>query len=92
MENYTLQTKVFKALADENRVRIVRLLSQGERCAYQLLEDFDITQPTLSHHMKILTSSGLVDCRKSGKWAYYTINASKVGEVSDFLASLPAQP
>lgn len=65
---------VFKALCDENRIRILKLLQSGEKCACVLLDDLRITQPTLSHHMKILCDSGLVVGRKEGKWTYYAIS------------------
>lgn len=65
---------MFKALCDENRIRIMRLLQSGEKCACVLLDDLRITQPTLSHHMKILCDSGLVTGRREGKWTYYSIS------------------
>jgi DNA-binding transcriptional ArsR family regulator len=65
---------IFKALCDENRVRILEILSGGEKCACKLLEQLDVTQPTLSHHMKILCDSGLVVGRKDGKWTHYSIS------------------
>ena len=65
---------VFKALSDENRIRILKLLQSGERCACVLLDDLQITQPTLSHHMRILCDSDLVVGRKEGKWTYYSIS------------------
>lgn len=65
--------KLCKALADENRLKILRLLKNGELCACHLLEDLQITQPTLSHHMKLLCDCGLVDYRKEGKWMHYSI-------------------
>ena len=68
-------TVIFKALCDENRVQIFRLLQNGEKCACKLLEAMQCTQPTLSHHMKILCDSGLVVGRKEGKWMYYSISA-----------------
>ena len=64
---------VFKALSDENRIRILRLLHGGERCACKLLEELNISQPTLSHHMKILCDAGIVTGRKEGKWTHYSI-------------------
>lgn len=70
--------QIFKALCDENRVRILKLLQSGEKCACVLLEDLRITQPTLSHHMKILCDSGMVLGRKEGKWTYYSISAEGV--------------
>ena len=65
---------VFKALCDENRIRILKLLTGGERCACELLGELSVTQPTLSHHMKILCDSGIVSGRKEGKWMYYSIS------------------
>ena len=66
--------EMFKALCDENRVKILKLLQGGEKCACVLLDDLHITQPTLSHHMKILCDSGLVAGRKEGKWTHYSIS------------------
>ena len=71
-------TVIFKALCDENRVQIFRLLQNGEKCACKLLEALNITQPTLSHHMKILLDSGIVNGRKEGKWMHYSISAEGV--------------
>lgn len=65
---------MFKAFCDENRVQILQLLRDGERCACSILEEMQITQPTLSHHMKILCDSGVVAGRKEGKWMHYSIS------------------
>ena len=65
---------IFKALSDENRICIVKLLRTGEKYACKLLEELNITQPTLSHHMKILCDSGIVTGRKEGKWTHYSIS------------------
>lgn len=67
-------SEICKAIGDPNRLKIIKMLTQGELCACKLLEAFKITQPTLSHHMKILTETGLVAVRKEGKWSYYSIN------------------
>lgn len=67
--------RIFKALCDENRLHILKLLGTGEKCARTLLEEVHITQPTLSHHMRILCDSGIVTGRKTGKWIYYSISA-----------------
>lgn len=67
---------MFKALCDENRLRILLILKNGERCGCRLLEEMNITQPTLSHHMKILCDGGIVKGRKDGKWTYYSIDES----------------
>lgn len=69
---------IFKAFCDENRIRILQLLQSGEKCACMLLEEMNITQPTLSHHMKILCDSGIVTGRKEGKWTHYSISPKGV--------------
>lgn len=74
---YERNAKVFKALCDSNRLMILEMLQSGERCACEILEDLNIGQSTLSHHMKILTESGIVEGRRDGKWMYYSL--SKVG-------------
>jgi len=81
--------EVFKALGDENRVQIVKLIAKnGEICACNLLDKFDITQPTLSHHMKILKTCGLVKSRKEGRWHHYSIDEKRLGELRRFLESI----
>ena len=76
---------MFKAFADENRIQILELLRDGERCACRLLEEMKITQPTLSHHMKILCDSGIVVGRKEGKWMHYSISEDGVKDVRNYL-------
>ena len=75
----------FKALSDETRLKIIDMLSCGELCACDILEEFEITQPTLSYHMKILTESGLVNARKDGVWTRYTLNLELVHSVKTYL-------
>ena len=79
---------IFKAFADENRIQILELLRDGERCACRLLEEMKITQPTLSHHMKILCDSGIVLGRKEGKWMHYRISPEGVQIAKEYLDSL----
>ena len=79
---------VFKAFCDENRIRILRLLSTGEKCACKLLEEINITQPTLSHHMKILCDSGIVIGRKEGKWMHYSISPEGSATAVKYLKEL----
>lgn len=74
---------IFKALADARRLAIVRTLERdGEVCACNLLDGLGISQPTLSHHMKVLCDSGLVRCRKDSRWCYYSVDAEVAREVS----------
>ena len=79
---------VFKAFCDENRLEILHLLRSGEKCACVILEELDIAQSTLSHHMKILCESGIVDNRKDGKWTYYFISEKGVQSAKDLLSEL----
>lgn len=74
MRNYADIAKVFKAMDDEKRLQILDMLHAGERCACVILEDLEISQSTLSHHMKILCDSGIVKGRKEGKWVHYSID------------------
>lgn len=79
---------IFKALGDENRIRILKLLRSGERCACKLLEELNISQPTLSHHMKILCDAGIVNGRKEGKWMHYSISAEGSRDIQLLLQEL----
>ena len=79
---------LFKALGDENRIRVLKQLTGGEKCACKLLDALSVTQPTLSHHMKILCDSGLVSGRKEGKWMYYSISESGAEEAIHLLRAL----
>ena len=82
--------EMFKALCDENRIRILKLLQNGEKCACVLLDDLHISQPTLSHHMKILCDSGIVVSRKEGKWMHYSISPEGSENVVSMLRKLTA--
>ncbi len=68
----------FKALSDETRLRILQLLGSSEKelCACDIEEQFSLTQPTISHHMKILRGAGLVSAEKRGAWVYYSVEAA----------------
>ncbi|MGN1095444.1 MAG: ArsR/SmtB family transcription factor [Eubacteriales bacterium] len=79
---------IFKAFCDENRIRILEMLRNGEKCACKLLEELNVTQPTLSHHMKILCDSGVVVCRKEGKWMHYSISGDGAKYAADCLKEL----
>ncbi|MGN0479092.1 MAG: ArsR/SmtB family transcription factor [Hominenteromicrobium sp.] len=79
---------IFKAFCDENRIRILKLLRTGEKCACKLLEEIQVTQPTLSHHMKILCDSGIVVGRKEGKWTHYSISPEGAAAAAACLKAL----
>lgn len=82
--------KIFKAFSDETRLNILELLKNGEKCACSLLEELNVVQSTLSHHMKILCDSAVVTARKDGKWSYYSLSkegATAVKSLLDFYTS-----
>lgn len=85
---YVDTAKVLKAIAEPKRLRIVDMLSCGELCACKILEAFHITQPTLSHDMKLLVDAGLVNDRREGKNIYYSLNEEKLGELQGILAAI----
>jgi ArsR family transcriptional regulator len=66
-------SKVFKALADETRLRILKLLEVREMCVCEVMIALGLTQPTASHHLGILNNVGLVKGRKEGKWVFYSV-------------------
>lgn len=72
--NYESYSTQLKTITDPNRMKIIDLLSCGEMCACDILERFEFTQPTLSHHMKTLEKAGFVTVSKKGKWHYYSLN------------------
>ena len=88
MEDRRKIVKVFKALDDEKRLEILDMIRSGEKCACVILKDMKISQPTLSHHMKILCESGIVRGRKEGKWVYYSIDSEGVRRAEAILRSL----
>ncbi len=73
-DHFVKDARVFKAFCDENRLMILSLLQNGEKCACKLLDELQIGQSTLSHHMKILCDSGVVKGRRDGKWTHYSIS------------------
>ena len=79
---------VFKAFGDVNRIQIVERLKEGVSSAVKLLEDLNITQPTLSHHMKILCDAGIVLGKRSGRWTHYSLMSDGVDAIVEYLAEL----
>lgn len=77
--------KIFKALGDDNRLKILHIIGSQEVCACKLLEFLDIGQPTLSHHMKILCDSGIINARKDGKWTHYKINKDILENITNYI-------
>ncbi|MET8901419.1 metalloregulator ArsR/SmtB family transcription factor [Streptomyces sp. NPDC004538] len=83
--------RVFKALGDPVRLRLLSLIASragGEVCVCDLTPAFDLSQPTISHHLKLLRQAGLIDCERRGTWVYYWL----VPEMTDRLASILTRP
>ena len=91
MDCYLENTKIFKALGDPKRAMIVDMLSCGELCACNILEKFDISQSTMSHHMKLLRECGLVKAREEGKWTYYSLDADVSKKAAQFLRAITSE-
>jgi ArsR family transcriptional regulator, arsenate/arsenite/antimonite-responsive transcriptional repressor len=86
----TSVTRQFRALSDENRLRIVDLLRGGERCVCELTDALEIGQSLLSFHLRILKEAGLVTDRREGRWAYYTLSPDAFGQLEEFVGGLPS--
>ncbi|WP_243136913.1 ArsR/SmtB family transcription factor [Alkaliphilus serpentinus] len=82
------EVEVFKALGDEGRLKILSMLSQHELCACDIQDTLNLTQPTISHHMRILQKAGLVEVEKRGKWAFYTLNKDAFHGLQDYLKDI----
>lgn len=79
---------IFKALGDPTRVEIIKLLAPGKLCACNLLEKFNITQPTLSYHMKILLEANVIDCEKKSIWNYYSLKNETLQYINTFIEQM----
>jgi DNA-binding transcriptional ArsR family regulator len=78
VETAKKQSKFFKALSDEKRLRILKLLRVKEMCVCELMIALQLTQPNLSHHLRILENNGIIGSRREGKWVYYSLANSRV--------------
>ena len=85
--------KVFKALADPVRLRLFSLIASfdgGQACVCDLTGEFDVSQPTISHHLKVLRDAGLVDSERRGTWVYYWVLPGALARLSGLLAPAEA--
>jgi ArsR family transcriptional regulator, arsenate/arsenite/antimonite-responsive transcriptional repressor len=84
--------RVFKALSDPVRLRLLSLIASqagGQACVCDLTGTFDVSQPTISHHLRVLREAGLVDCERRGTWVYYWLLPAALGELSSLLQATP---
>lgn len=88
MRDHEGDARVFKALCNEYRLQALELLRTGEKCACVLNERIDVSQSTLSHHMKILVESGIVSARQEGKWTHYSISEDGARRAMALLAEI----
>ena len=79
---------LFKAISDENRLTILKLLLQGETCGCTLIDKLSITQPTLSYHLRILTDAGITQAYKEGTWVKHHVNHEIIDQLIKFLTDL----
>ena len=86
--DYNEYAYYFKALSDPKRVKIVTMLSNKELCACKILEEFDMSQSTLSHHMKILCEAKLLQARNEGKWTHYSISCDTLEKMNKFTTKI----
>lgn len=91
MMNYASCAAACNVLSDETRLKIVDMLSCGEMCACDLLEHLEISQPTLSYHMKALTGCGLVHAEKQGSWMRYHLETALFEELTRYIGRLSAE-
>ncbi|MFO3717692.1 ArsR/SmtB family transcription factor [Anaerococcus sp. ENR1011] len=83
--DYENISKKLKVISDSKRLKIIDMLSCDELCACEILEKFDISQPTLSHDMRKLEEVGLVSSRREGKNIYYSLDKASLDEIEDSL-------
>jgi ArsR family transcriptional regulator, arsenate/arsenite/antimonite-responsive transcriptional repressor len=82
---------LLKALADPVRLRLLSLVAShqdGEACVCDLNDAFDLSQPTISHHLKVLHDSGLLDRSKRGVWVYYRVNATALADLGGLIGGV----
>ena len=83
---------MFKALGDPVRLRLLSLIAShpgGEACVCEISATFDLSQPTISHHLKLLRAAGLLDCERRGTWVYYRLVPGVLGRLASVLDSEP---
>ena len=73
--------KLLKAIADKNRLKIINLLSCGKMCVCKITENLELSQPNISHHLRVLKEAGLIKSTKRGKWVDYELNNEELEEL-----------
>lgn len=84
-KEYVIYARIFKAMSDENRLRILEYLLEKDCNASELLEKMDFGQSTLSHHMHLLTEAGVVEAHRKGKWILYHLKKEAYEEMIQWM-------
>ncbi|MFI1825134.1 ArsR/SmtB family transcription factor [Streptomyces sp. NPDC020412] len=94
-EQAVVLARVFKALGDPVRLRLLSMIASrkgGEVCVCDLTPAFDLTQPTISHHLKLLREAGLIASERRGTWVYYRLLPEMTDRLADILARPAGEP
>jgi ArsR family transcriptional regulator len=83
-----IKSEMFKALGDPTRLKIVELIANEELCVCKIHEEFELSQPTISHHMKILENAGIVVSRRDGKWTRYSLDSLVMGGICEYIQNI----
>ena len=86
-KKYIVQARIFKAMSDENRLKILELLKEKSYNASELLDEMDFGQSTLSHHMKILLNAEIIQGKKRGKWIIYSLKKEAFEEMREWMST-----
>jgi ArsR family transcriptional regulator, arsenate/arsenite/antimonite-responsive transcriptional repressor len=84
--------RLFHALSDETRLRILERLRGGERCVCEMTDALDAAQSRLSFHLKVLKEAGLVTDRREGRWMYYAVEREALAEAAELMERLTSEP
>lgn len=91
MQVYEESSLLIKSISEPIRLQILHILSHGELCACDILQNLTISQSTLSHHMKALTVAGWVISRKKATWMYYSINEDNVEKLHQYILNITSK-
>ncbi|MPW27118.1 metalloregulator ArsR/SmtB family transcription factor [Alkalibaculum sp. M08DMB] len=91
IKSYAEYIPALKAVTDETRLKIIDMLSCGQMCACDILDEFSISQSTLSYHMKILTESSIINAVRDGAWMRYSLNMEKTEEIISFITLITTE-
>ena len=84
--------EALKALGEENRIEIIRMLCEEEMCVCELIEKLHLSQSAVSHHVKILKQAGLINDRRRGQWIFYSLDRDAFRELSDAMEAKILDP